>query len=66
VLLSPPVWPGPDSEGAPFPLTNPAIVPLPLGFLGCWLGTILSSERTSEADFDELAFRSRTGYGAEA
>ena len=40
----PGVWPGPDSEGSPSPLANPGIVSIPLGFLGCWLGTVLSRE----------------------
>src|ERR671931_75172 len=35
VIMSPGVWPGPDSEGSPFPLANPGIVSIPLGFLGC-------------------------------
>ena len=49
IVLSPPVWPGPDGEGSPIPLTNPAIVSIPAGFLCCWLGTMLSPERGSRA-----------------
>jgi cation/acetate symporter len=64
IILSPTVWPGPDSEGGPFPLQNPAIVSIPLGFFACWLGTVLSS-RTSTERFAELRVRSETGYGAE-
>jgi hypothetical protein len=37
-----------------------------VGFIGCWLGTILSREPEAEAKFDELYVRSETGYGAEA
>jgi cation/acetate symporter len=65
VLMSPGVWPGPDSEGSPFPLANPGIVSIPLGFLGCWLGTVLSRERPAERTFHELYVRSETGIGAE-
>jgi cation/acetate symporter len=65
ILLSPPVWAGPDShDGAPFPLQNPALFSIPIGFLGCWLGTVLSSERT-ERRHAELRVRSETGIGAE-
>jgi len=65
ILLSPPVWAGPDShDGAPFPLQNPALFSIPIGFLGCWLGTVLSSERTYRRHA-ELRVRSETGIGAE-
>src|SRR3954466_11992914 len=63
VIMSPGVWPGPDSEGSPFPLANPGIVSIPLGFLGCWLGTVLSHERRAERTFHELYVRSETGIG---
>src|SRR5204862_94493 len=26
IILSPPVWPGPDAEGSPVPLANPALI----------------------------------------
>jgi len=48
-----------------FPLKNPGIVSIPLGFLAAWLGTILSNDRTSEAKFAELTVRANTGLGAE-
>ncbi|QIN80452.1 sodium/solute symporter [Rubrobacter marinus] len=51
-----------------FPLTNPALVSVPLGFLGCYLGTVLGgrgAEREREAglqtDYDEIYVRSMTG-----
>ena len=50
--------------GAPFPLQNPALFSIPIGFLGCWLGTVLSSKRT-EARHRELRVRAETGVGAE-
>jgi len=65
VIMSPGVWPGPDSEGSPFPLANPGIVSIPLGFLGCWLGTMLSREHRPHRTFQELSVRSETGIGAE-
>jgi cation/acetate symporter len=64
--LSPPIWPGPDSQGSPSPLTFPGLVTIPIGFLGCWLGTVLSREREGERSFDELKVRSETGLGSEA
>src|SRR5215203_2886137 len=69
VIISPTVWPGPDSEGGAFSwydLANPGIISIPLGFIGCWLGTVLSKERVEERTFDELYVRSETGLGAEA
>jgi cation/acetate symporter len=67
VVMSPGVWPGPDSEGSPigWTLANPGIVSIPLGFIGCWLGTVLSSERGNERSYHELNVRSETGLGAE-
>ena len=52
--------------GALFPLENPGIVSIPLGFIGAWLGTILSGrDEQAEAKFAELSVRSETGLGAE-
>ena len=69
VIISPKVWPGADSDGGLlgfYDLSNPAIISVPLGFLGCWLGTVLSrKESRAEHDFDELYVRSETGLGAE-
>ncbi len=48
-----------------FPLENPGLVSIPLGFLLGWLGTITSKERTSEERYPELDVRSLTGAGAE-
>jgi cation/acetate symporter len=64
--LSPPVWPGPDSEGSPSPFIFPGLVTIPIGFLGCWLGTMLSSERETARSYDELLVRSEIGLGSEA
>jgi cation/acetate symporter len=68
VIISPTVWPGPDSEGgliSGYDLANPGIISIPLGFIGCWLGTVLTTERETEHSFDELYVRSETGLGAE-
>lgn len=48
-----------------FPLKNPAIVSIPLGFLGAFLGTFLSREPSAEKLFAELKVRGNTGLGAE-
>lgn len=48
-----------------FPLENPALLSVPLGFLGAILGTLLSKEPEAETKFDELMVRSNTGLGAE-
>ena len=68
VIVSPNVWPGADSvTGSPigWELANPGIVSIPLGFIGCWLGTMLSTERGAERTYHELYVRSETGLGAE-
>jgi cation/acetate symporter len=49
----------------PFPLENPGIVSIPIGFLGAVIGTLLSSDRTSEDKYTELIVRANTGLGAE-
>ncbi len=48
-----------------FPLDNPGIVSIPLGFFLGWLGTVTSRERSSEEKFAEMEVRSLTGAGAE-
>ena len=48
-----------------FPLENPGILSIPLGFLGAFVGTMLSHEPTSQHKFNELLVRSNTGLGAE-
>jgi cation/acetate symporter len=48
-----------------FPLENPGIVNVPFGFLAAIAGTLLSSEKSSNAKFNELLVRSNTGLGAE-
>jgi cation/acetate symporter len=48
-----------------FPLENPAILSVPLGFLAAILGTLLTKEPEAEAKYNELLVRSNTGLGAE-
>ncbi|GAB3057311.1 solute symporter family protein [Virgibacillus ainsalahensis] len=44
-----------------FPLTNPAIISVPLGFIGGYLGTVLSKEINLER-YAEVKVRANTGY----
>ncbi len=69
IMISPSVM-GMDAKalihGQPiFPLKNPGIVSIPLGFLGAILGTLLRREPRAEARFAELSVRANTGLGAE-
>jgi cation/acetate symporter len=52
-------------QSAPlFPLDNPAIVSVPLGFLAAVFGTLLKRDAGSEAAYSELTVRANTGLGA--
>jgi cation/acetate symporter len=63
ILLSPSGIYGKD---APFPLSNPGIVSIPIGFLAAWLGTIFTArDPEAEAKFAELTVRAHTGLGSE-
>ncbi|MFF3766583.1 cation acetate symporter [Streptomyces sp. NPDC001922] len=69
VLFSPVVsgketsmFPGVDFHW--FPLENPGLISIPLGFLFGWLGSVLSGEQPDEAKYAELEVRSLTGTGA--
>ncbi len=59
-----PAFLGPD---AVFPLVNPTLVSMPIGFVGAVLGTLLGGRRNRAAQerFDEVTFRAHTGVGAE-
>jgi cation/acetate symporter len=48
-----------------FPLENPGIISIPLGFFFGWLGTVTSKDEESLDRYDELEVRSLTGAGAE-
>ncbi|TQK51400.1 cation/acetate symporter [Streptomyces sp. SLBN-118] len=47
-----------------FPLQNPGLVSIPLGFLAGWIGTKTSTERPDEAKHAETEVRALTGAGA--
>ncbi|MBM7783471.1 solute symporter family protein [Tenggerimyces flavus] len=48
-----------------FPLENPGLVSIPIGFLLGWIGAITSKEPEAQAGYDELEVRALTGSGAE-
>jgi cation/acetate symporter len=48
-----------------FPLKNPALLSIPIGFLGAVIGTLISREPAAEERFTELVVRANTGLGAE-
>jgi cation/acetate symporter len=48
-----------------FPLENPGIISIPLGFLGAIVGTLLGREPHAEANYSEMFVRASTGIGAE-
>jgi cation/acetate symporter len=48
-----------------FPLENPGILSIPLGFIGAIVGTLLVREPSAESKYNELLVRSNTGLGAE-
>ncbi|MEW1698949.1 cation acetate symporter [Streptomyces sp. NPDC091278] len=54
----------PDADFHLFPLQNPGLVSIPLGFLAGWIGTVLSPEPPDEARHAETEVRSLTGAGA--
>ena len=47
-----------------FPLDNPAIVSVPLGFLAAIVGTLLGRDPIAEEAYSELNVRANTGLGA--
>ncbi|GGS51574.1 hypothetical protein GCM10010238_46390 [Streptomyces griseoviridis] len=70
LVLVPPVvsgspgalFPGVDFQY--FPLQNPGVVSIPLGFLAGWLGTVTSPEPPDPARHAETEVRALTGAGA--
>ncbi|MEU0067961.1 cation acetate symporter [Streptomyces sp. NPDC006332] len=69
VVLSPVVSGSPESlfpdvDFQYFPLQNPGLVSIPLGFLAGWLGAVTSAELPDEAKHAETEVRSLTGAGA--
>ena len=62
ILLGPSVR-GPAN--AIFPLENPGILSIPIGFAAAVVATLVSGDRSSEVKFAELQVRGNTGLGAE-
>lgn len=62
ILLGPSVM---GREAAWFPLANPGIVSIPIGFVAAWLGSLVSRDPRAEARYDDLLWRAHTGAGAE-
>ncbi|EGJ78326.1 putative sodium:solute symporter [Streptomyces sp. Tu6071] len=54
----------PDVDFAWFPLENPGLISIPLGFLLGILGTLLSKDEPDKGKYAELEVRSLTGTGA--
>lgn len=68
VAISPNVWnPEPGAAilvgEAIFPLTNPGIVSIPLGFIAAIIGTLVSSKKEDAKKFDEIVVKANTGLG---
>jgi cation/acetate symporter len=66
VAISPSVWNPVDGAAiltgeAILPLANPGIVSIPLGFIGAFLGTVLSGKKADAAKFDEILVKANTG-----
>ncbi|WP_406302634.1 cation acetate symporter [Streptomyces sp. NBC_00885] len=54
----------PEVDFHVFPLQNPGLVSIPLGFLAGWIGTVTSTELPDEAKHAETEVRALTGAGA--
>lgn len=70
IFLSPVFWGAETSVfknvgTAIWPLNNPGIVSIPLGFFLGWLGTVTSRRAEDPKKAAEMEVRSLTGYGAE-
>ncbi|NGO83373.1 MULTISPECIES: cation acetate symporter [Streptomyces] len=69
VLFSPVVSSKPTSmfpgvDFAWFPLENPGLISIPLGFLLGWVGSVISKEKADADKYAELEVKSLTGTGA--
>ena len=70
IVLSPVFW-GTETSVfknvgvAIWPLNNPGIVSIPLGFFLGWLGSVTSRRAEDPVKAAEMEVRSLTGYGAE-
>ncbi|MFI6081926.1 cation acetate symporter [Streptomyces sp. NPDC051217] len=64
VVSSKPTSMFPDVDFALFPLENPGLISIPLGFLLGWLASVLSKEEPDVKKYAELEVKSLTGTGA--
>ncbi|MFE7790345.1 cation acetate symporter [Streptomyces sp. NPDC057460] len=64
VVSSKPTSMFPGADFAWFPLENPGLISIPLGFLLGWLGSLLSKEEPDKGKYAELEVKSLTGVGA--
>ena len=65
-VLSPGIWVKVFGFAAPiFPYDSPALFSMPIGFLGCWIGSMLWRDAREAAAYEALYVRSQTGIGAE-
>ena len=72
LIIFSPVFSGTDTsmfgagvDFAIFPLSNPGIISIPLGFFLGWLGSVTSTVKESPKLAAEMSVRSLTGHGAE-
>lgn len=62
ILMGPQVM----GDGAIYPLIYPTLVSVPMGFVGCWLGTVLSHRNaSSEVPYEEMQVRASLGVTLE-
>ncbi|MEV4330724.1 cation acetate symporter [Streptomyces sp. NPDC049597] len=54
----------PDADFSWFPLENPGLISIPVGFLLGWIGSLLSKEEPDKGKYAELEVKSLTGVGA--
>ncbi|KPC81531.1 MULTISPECIES: cation acetate symporter [Streptomyces] len=54
----------PAVDFAWFPLENPGLISIPLGFLLGWVGSVISKEEPDKGKYAELEVKSLTGTGA--
>ena len=65
-VLSPGIWVKVFGfSAAIFPYDSPALFSMPIGFLGCWAGSVLWRDAREAAAYEGLYVRSQTGIGAE-
>ncbi|TFC29812.1 cation acetate symporter [Cryobacterium sp. TMT2-18-3] len=56
---------GANVDFAWFPLSNPGIISIPIGFFLGWLGSVTSTRKEDPLLAAEMSVRSMTGFGAE-